>query len=375
MIWVTRTEREGLWDNGSIAMPVTRLEIKQFSAFGEVALDFSPGLNVFIGENATGKSHLMKLAYALIKPFEDARADTPIEPGRLIVKIKDKLAGVFQPEEGRLGRLVYRRVGKNTAKVSLGYGRNREIGFTLTAAGPLAATIRKASSTPRSIFVPSREALALYEGFIAAYEGRELSFDETYYDLCKALSATPLRGPRMKAARRLVRPLEGVLGGKVVLSGGRFYLKSEAGMGTIEAHLLAEGYRKIASIVHLISNGSLMKNAVLFWDEPEANLNPRLITKVAQTLRFLAAAGVQILMATHDYLLSHELALAAEYGTDPSVATRFFAFTREQQSGAVRVTAADHLAELSDNPILQEFAAHYDREQRLFMGVDGGGRP
>lgn len=146
-------------------------------------------------------------------------------------------------------------------------------------------------------------------------------------------------------------------------------------MGTIEAHLLAEGYRKIASIVHLISNGSLMKNAVLFWDEPEANLNPRLITKVAQTLRFLAAAGVQILMATHDYLLSHELALAAEYGTDPRVATRFFAFTRGQPWGPVRVTAADHLAELSDNPILREFAAHYDREQRLFMGVDGGGRP
>ncbi len=42
----------------------------------------------------------------------------------------------------------------------------------------------------------------MYEGFVAAYSDRELSFDETYYDLCVALSANPIKGKRLKVARR-----------------------------------------------------------------------------------------------------------------------------------------------------------------------------
>jgi len=346
-------------------MPVNRIEVRAFSAFQAIDIEFSPGLNVFIGENSTGKSHLMKLVYALIKPFEDAGPPSSEDPKRSKVRLEDKLAGVFKPDERRLGRLVYRRVGRHSARVRLLHNGGKTVGFSLTTLDTFRPLTLKPGRTPPSIFVPSREALAMYEGFIAAYEGRELSFDETYFDLCKALSATPLRGPRMKEAQVILGPLERVLGAKVVLRGGRFYLKSPR--GTIEAHLLAEGFRKIASIVHLVANGTLMKNAVLFWDEPEANLNPRLITQVAQTLRLLAAGGVQIILATHDYLLSHELALAVEYGTAPVVPTRFFAFARQKPSGPVQIQAADRLAELKDNAILQEFAAHYDREQRLFM--------
>ena len=104
---------------------------------------------------------------------------------------------------------------------------------------------------------------------------------------------------------------------------------------------------------------------MLFWDEPEANLNPKLITRIAETLRILADRGVQVFVATHDYLLSHELSLAVEYQTKPKVPTRFFAFQRDD-SGPVSVQAGDTLADLEHNPILEEFAAHYDRERELF---------
>ncbi len=45
-----------------------------------------------------------------------------------------------------------------------------------------------------AIFLPTREVLAMYEGFAAAYQDRELSFDETYYDACVALGRGALRG-------------------------------------------------------------------------------------------------------------------------------------------------------------------------------------
>ena len=224
-------------------------------------------------------------------------------------------------------------------------------------------------SFPTSIFLPTREVLSIYPGFIAAYQARELAFDETYYDICVALSASLLRGERGEEAAALWKPLGEHLGSKVVLQKDSFYLTSDDGI--IEAHLAAEGYRKVAALMHLIANGSVVKNGVLFWDEPETNLNPKLTKVVAESLFRLAGNGVQLIIATHDYLLTNELSLHAEYRTDAAkqAPIRFFSFSRGADR-SVSVEPGDTLAELADNPIMEEFAALYDRERRLFSARD-----
>lgn len=45
-------------------MKLTRIKLEKFTAFEKLDLELSEGINVFIGANATGKTHLMKLAYA-----------------------------------------------------------------------------------------------------------------------------------------------------------------------------------------------------------------------------------------------------------------------------------------------------------------------
>jgi wobble nucleotide-excising tRNase len=212
--------------------------------------------------------------------------------------------------------------------------------------------------------------LSIYPGFLAAYQNRELAFDETYFDLCFALSGAPLRGPRGDAASKLWRPLAEYLRTSVSLEGDRFYLFSDDD-GIIEAHLAAEGFRKIATLMHLIANGSLLKNSVLFWDEPEANLNPKLVKIVADFLLRLAAYEVQVFVATHDYLLINELSLIAEYPAQAAsdAPIRFFIFSRVE-GGGVEVRPGATLAELDANPIMEEFEALYDRERRLFYERD-----
>lgn len=345
-------------------MKICSINLKEFSAFKNIAVEFSPGLNVFIGANATGKSHLMKLMYSMLKVMEPK----PKRPSHIdkSLRLKEKLSAVFMPDDGEIGRLVRRRRGRKKAEIQLGVG-DWTSHVELTTLAALKFVWMGPPTPKRSIFIPSREALSMYDGFIAAIDEQKLSFDETYKDLCVALSAKPLRGRRAEAIASLLQPLEELLGGTVVLEGGRFHLHGKDGL--IEAHLLAEGFRKIAGLAHLIGNGSLMKNGFLFWDEPEANLNPKLITRIADSLRTLAHRGVQVFIATHDYLLSHELSLAVEYQTKPEAPTRFFAFTR-RDSGPVSVQAGDTLAELKDNPILEEFAAHYDREHALFSGKE-----
>jgi len=347
-------------------MKITKLELDRFSAFKQATFEFSPGINVLLGANGTGKSHLMKLLHCVLKTHRDVGEGNGGQHNTFGTRLAQKLDAVYRPDNHGIGRLVYRKVGKSKATVRL-CADEGEVCFRLTTQGNVHVDARTLPEAERVLFIPSREALAMYEGFIAAYEGRELAFDETYYDLCVALSANPLKGPRAGAASQLAKPLEQVLGGTVHLQGNKFFVYSDDGF--IEAHLLAEGLRKIASLVRVIVNGSLMRNGFLFWDEPEANLNPKLVTVVAGTLRRLAAAGVQIFVSTHDYLLSTKLSLAAEYRQqqpkDLQCDMRFFCLAREG-AGAVNVESAPVLPLLKNNPILQEFAEHYNEETRLF---------
>ena len=44
---------------------IKNLKIKNFTIFSDVALSFH-NFNIFVGENNTGKSHLLKLIYSLL---------------------------------------------------------------------------------------------------------------------------------------------------------------------------------------------------------------------------------------------------------------------------------------------------------------------
>lgn len=42
---------------------IKQLTLQNFTVFKDADLHFSQGLNVIVGENGTGKTHLLKLAY------------------------------------------------------------------------------------------------------------------------------------------------------------------------------------------------------------------------------------------------------------------------------------------------------------------------
>ncbi|HRF12854.1 MAG: hemin importer ATP-binding subunit [Candidatus Accumulibacter phosphatis] len=342
-------------------MKILGADIRKFTVLKQASFDFSPGVNVFIGKNGSGKSHLMKLLYAIIKSLPP---DQTTDRARIFQQeLAKKLAGVFKPDGQAISRLVTRTTGRAKATISVTTDSGK-IAWRLTTLGNLHVDSVEASMSGPAIFLPSRETLAMYEGFIQAYETRELSFDETYRDICVLLSGSPLLGPRLARARSLAEPLEKILGGSVRLTGNRFYLTSPE--GNLEAHLVAEGHRKLASLTHLVLNGSLLQNSVLFWDEPEANLNPRLVSVVAEILRKLAAFGIQIFVSTHDYLLTSELSMAMEFSelfpTAESADIRFFGLS---VSPDFTVQTGNTLADLTDNDLVGEFVDHYDRQSEF----------
>ena len=50
-------------------MPVTKIKLENFTAFKDLEVEFSPGINAFIGANGTGKTHLMKACYSVCLSF------------------------------------------------------------------------------------------------------------------------------------------------------------------------------------------------------------------------------------------------------------------------------------------------------------------
>ncbi len=356
-------------------MPVTKLALERFGPFGNVELSLSPGVNVLLGANSTGKTFALKALYAILKGLGPEA--TPGTPPREL--LREKLSGVFRPENGEVRRLVSRAPGSSIGRLRVDFNEGDPVKVTISTGGNQAISNldfprrTQDSNGPAqpdinipALFLPSREVLAMYEGFVAAYQQRELAFDETYFDTAVALSAAALRGPRPMELREVAKRLEKELDGWIRLEGPRFYLHTNQG-AHIEAHLVAEGLRKVASIVHLLANGALRQGGILFWDEPEANLHPRLAEVVVECLGVLAKSGVQILLATHDYLLADAVSRWAQYRdvSEHTAEVRFFQLTRNDSGGEVTVETADTFVDLSPNPLLEAFLAHHDREQRL----------
>lgn len=45
-------------------MKIKRIKFQNYTVFEDQQMEFSPGINVIIGENGTGKTHLMKALYS-----------------------------------------------------------------------------------------------------------------------------------------------------------------------------------------------------------------------------------------------------------------------------------------------------------------------
>ena len=159
-------------------MAIASVTLKNFTAFESAKLDLCPGLNVFIGANGTGKTHVMKLLYATLRALKERG-----QPNQLAHRLGEKLVRVFRPDDLAIGRLTRRSPGQRTASVSVRDDRGKAFDYSIFGRDSSLRFNRPPTLpvVPSEIFIPSREALSIFEGFVAAYQARELSFDETYF--------------------------------------------------------------------------------------------------------------------------------------------------------------------------------------------------
>lgn len=341
-------------------------KFQNFTCIPNSTWTFSAGINVIVGENGLGKSHVLKAIYALLKVQADSK---DFSKSTLEKAYADKLMAVFRPES--LGRLTKRKQGRERCDLELVMDKAEQssaVGFATNAKTQVDVVQAPEKALPLSpVYLPTRELVTLCPWFLPLYDNYHLEFEETWRDTVSLLGSPSLKGPREKDLAQLLKPLEEAIGGRVAVDAksGRFYLQI-TGEGRMEMPLVAEGLRKIAMLARLLSTGTLLKQGYLFWDEPESNLNPKLIKTLAASIVAVAASGVQIFLATHSLFLLRELEMLMAEKPYAKLPRRWFALAVQQND--VILEQSEHIEDIQTLVMLDEELAQSDRFMQSEIG-------
>lgn len=351
---------------------IAAITLSNFMAFHDLQLSFSKHINIISGENATGKTALLKVLYSSLKAMSDVRKDKNSTKESRERYFVEKFQGVFRPDDNNIGRLVNRRQGMNTAKISISFsGSSADIcNIEFNSRQKNHMDIRNSQELSGAflfepIFLPPKEIISSTENFGALYREYQIAFEETYADLCYLLEKPLKKGKNKREQAMVLEKFEGIMDGRVVRKDKKFYL-SVNGAGNFEMGLVSEGYRKLSTIMYLIQSDSLNKDSILFWDEPESNMNPKMIPYIVMALCELANMGVQVFVSTHSYFVQQAFDLEQRKKKGKESYVKFFSLYHDADRQNILCDESDNISDLEHNAIMEEFDAVYDREQELF---------
>jgi AAA15 family ATPase/GTPase len=343
---------------------IEKIRFEKFTAFEKLDIPFSPGINIFVGENGTGKTHILKALYSSCDITKSQKS------------FAEKINKVFVPSGEQIGRLAKRATVSTQGFVEV---HRRLKGARRTS---IRLSISNHTKTPdkakltgaykiwmeeriESVYIPVKDMMANAPGFRSLYSLRNIHFEEVYADIIDRAFLGSLKGPTDHARKKLLEILQKSMDGKVVAKNEEFFLKNS--QGELEFTLLAEGLRKLALLWVLIQNGTLLNGSILFWDEPETNLNPRLMLTVVEILVELQRMGVQIFLTTHDYVVLKEFDL--QTGSNDKI--MYHSLYRNKEKREIEVASTDSYLRISPNVIDDTFGSIVDRELEKNMGKLG----
>ena len=284
-------------------MAIQKISIENFTVFKNIEMDFCDGINVFIGENGTGKTHLLKMLYAFCETEQghDKDEDTYVINNEFTIE----LAKCFQDHLKLKLNAPIIFSNNDTLFKYIHFVMHEELGHSIGQEYNFKKVIP-------SVFLQAKDMLTHSKGLIAMSKlyASSMPFDKTILDIVDKASRWNLDNftPIMK---NILPIIEKTIEGKVIQRDYEFFIVKDNGQ-EVSFSYEAEGVKKIGLIWQLLANGSINKDTILFWDEPEANINPKLIPTLIDIILELARNGVQIFLATHEYNIIKYLSMKKE---------------------------------------------------------------
>lgn len=367
---------------------ITRLSMRNFCAFKELDIDFSPKVNVIIGENSSGKTQLLKAAYVLSTVGAAVGEEQNATKASVEQVLTDKLIHTYKPAEGKLGEL-YNRGGNGNAEITANFTLTGQLGARFTARS------RKAQVTGGykepfghgAVYIPTKEVLSFLDGISNdASDPDTLNrlFDSTYFELTEKL----LELQRDDVEEKTVwfrEEITNELGGRFIFDAtavcfkegmykdykGKHASKSyfaPSSKHDLSTTMTAEGYRKIGVLQRLLENQAVGTgvNGPLFWDEPESNMNPKLMRLLVEIILELSRKGQQVIIATHDYVLLKWFDLLMEKGKEDHI--QYHSLFRNEESKQLEINSTDEYLNIDPNSIDDTFESLINSDLDKSMG-------
>ena len=288
---------------------ISDVEILNFGPLRDIAWHGLSGINLIIGGNGSGKTFLLKALYSAMRTLEEYKRGEEHRSASEI--LFEKLYWTFQSE--KIGDLVSKGTDKLSMRVTVD-GRDLSYSFGKETSKQIPALENNCSPrTSNSIFLPAKEILSLHGVILQSRErDKVFGFDDTYYDLAKALRQQPTRGNNFKEFAESRRQLEKMFGGVVEYDekAGRWQFVKDRHKYPIG--VTAEGIKKIAILDTLLGNRFLTHSSVIFIDEPESALHPSSISQLLDIVETLSSRGIQFFLASHSYFVVKKLLLIAQ---------------------------------------------------------------
>lgn len=337
---------------------IEKFACRDFTAFDRLNVVFSPGVNILVGENGVGKTHLLKAAYALASAGSLKR-----ESGVFDASLTSMLIDLFRPLDGKLANLrKWGAEGKTVLAADFSAGRRVSALFE-----PDAETVSaRDDNYPRHytddpVYIPPRETISFLRGFVSLYARYDLPFDRGCRNIAVALDLPRIRPDKLgEHSRRVMAAIEKVCGGQFSFQGGGL-VTYRSGEEEYAAAVTSEGFLQLGVLYRLLENGSIQpgESGPLFWDLPETSLNPKLLKVLAWILLELARNGQQIVLATHSYVLLKYFELLSDRARGDEV--RYHSLCREG-NGSVKFESVDNYNHLRANAIVETYLNLYDTE-------------
>lgn len=274
-------------------MNIKRVNIKNFTVFDDFELNLSSGINIIIGKNGAGKTHLLKGLYAVCESTNNLNKSNgaydisqPYFKVNSIDLVRDK-SDKYKETSIKVNYLndssvKYTIIKHDNMKLAIDGSEYRNINFNIN-----------------DIFIPATEILSHSKGFLALNNKYDMPFDKTYVDIITN-AELPESKNVSEINKKILNIISKVINGEVIYENDNFYVVKKDG-SKIDFSIEAEGIRKFALLWKIIRNGLIDNETILFWDEPEANINPELMPILVDILIELQRCNVQIFLATHSY--------------------------------------------------------------------------
>lgn len=307
---------------------IKSFEIKKYRQFESAKFENFSNINLFIGENDTGKTTILKFLYANCSELREI-----VDNSKKNISIYDSL-----------NKDIMNILSENKDIMDILSGNNDNINFNFpnkiirlglksyymhyfecsicNSKNEIITSNENVNDFKydyKALFIPAKEILSIMNSITYLRSKGINDFDDSYNDIVfEILAEKSINEANFLEVFKNKSKYDFYDGKIKMLNNGNKKVVYYRNDGEVyDINFVAEGIKKLGIFPILHNTGNLTKKTVLFIDEPENSLHPKLVREFMRFLVDISKDEVQIFMASHNSFVLNQLSNIAEINNYP----------------------------------------------------------